>query len=299
MFVKIVEVSPRDGLQNEIKTVPTHIKVEFINRLSQTGLKAIEVTSFVSPKWVPQLADHQEVLQKIEKNPGISYPVLIPNRKGLENAIASGVKEIAVFTTPSEQFSLRNTNCTVQESIERISDIMVLAKQHALSVRGYLSCVLGCPYQGEIDPQAVVDLADKLLTLGCYEISLGDTIGVGTASSTKQLLMMITEKMSSDKIAVHFHDTFGQALVNIYVALECGIRVIDSSVAGLGGCPYAKGASGNVATEDVLYLLNGLGIETGVDMDKLIEAGEFISRALGKSIGSKVGLALTQSANSG
>lgn len=292
MQVKIVEVSPRDGLQNEAKIVPTDIKIEFINRLSTAGLTIIETTSFVSPKWVPQLADSREVFQKIKKSPQIAYPVLIPNVIGLKNAIAVGVKEIAVFTTTSETFSQRNTNCSVAESIQHIEDIMALAKQHDIKVRGYLSCVLGCPYEGKLPNEPIIRLAEKLLTMGCYEISFGDTIGVGTAQAVKKLLIMLGQHIPFEKMAVHFHDTFGQALVNVYVALECGVRVVDASVAGLGGCPYAKGASGNLATEDLVYMLNGLNIKTSVDLEKLLAAGKYITDYLGLPVRSKVGLAL-------
>ena len=289
--VKLVEVGARDGLQNEAKIVPTAIKIEFINKLSATGLKVIEATSYVSPRWIPQLADHKEVYEGIEKKQGVSYPVLVPNLKGFENALASGVKEIAVFTTPSEEFCRRNINCTVSESLEQIAQINLAAKQNNVSVRGYLSCVLGCPYEGEIAPDAVCEMAEKLIHLGCYEISLGDTIGIGTPKKTKLLLETVKKKVAQEKLAVHFHDTYGQALANIYVALESGIGTIDSSVAGLGGCPYAKGASGNVATEDVLYMLDGLGIQTGVDLDQMVLVGRFISEYLGKSMQSKVNIA--------
>lgn len=289
--VKLVEVGPRDGLQNETQTVPTNIKIELINQLSDTGLSVIEATSFVSPKWIPQLADQTEVLLGINKKPGVSYPVLVPNMKGLENAINAGAKEIAVFTTPSEQFCQRNINCSVSESLENIANVIKKAASHGIQVRGYLSCVLGCPYQGEVSPQSVADLANQLIQLGCYEVSLGDTIGIGTPGKTKSLLTTVQKQVPTKQLAVHFHDTYGQALVNIYAALECGIQVIDSSVSGLGGCPYAKGASGNVATEDVIYMLNGLGIQTGVDLDKLILAGRFIMQALGRETKSKVNLA--------
>lgn len=292
--VKIVEVSPRDGLQNEHTIVPTPIKIEFINQLSHTGLSVIEVTSFVSPKWIPQLADHQEVFVGINKVNTISYPVLVPNEKGFNAALAAGVKEIAVFTSPSEQFCEHNTHCSVSESLERIKTITTLAAQENIKVRGYISCVLGCPFEGEMSPQKVSALAKQLIQLGCYEISLGDTIGVGTPLKTKQLLSVVSQQIPIEKIAVHFHDTYGQALANIYVALEQGVHVVDSSVAGLGGCPYAKGASGNVATEDVLYLLHGLGIETGVALDKLINAGLFITRYLNCETRSKVSRALAQ-----
>jgi hydroxymethylglutaryl-CoA lyase len=295
--VKIVEVSPRDGLQNEAEIIASDIKIQFINMLSDTGLSVIEATSFVSPKWIPQLSDHAEVFKAIDKNPKISFPVLVPNVKGLQKALEVGVKEIAVFTTPSEEFSQHNTNCSVADSLERIADVLAIAKQHQLKVRGYLSCVLGCPYEGDISPQAVADMAEKLVALGCYEVSLGDTIGVGTPFKTKILLDTVLKKVPLEKLAVHFHDTYGQALVNIYVALEQGIQVIDSSVSGLGGCPYAKGASGNVATEDVLYMLNGMGIQTGVDLKKLISAGRFISEYLRCKPKSKVNLASSESTN--
>jgi hydroxymethylglutaryl-CoA lyase len=293
--VKIVEVGPRDGLQNEFKTVPTAIKVEFINQLSNTGLTVIEATSFVSPKWIPQLADHQDVYKQIIKKPSVRYPVLVPNKRGMESALDVKVKDIAVFATPSEQFSQHNTNCSVAESLRKIEDIMQIATDHGIQVRGYLSCVLGCPYEGDISPLAVADLAEKLLHFGCHEISLGDTIGVGTPRKTQILLEAVLKKIPRDKIAVHFHDTYGQAIVNIYAALELGISVIDSSVAGLGGCPYAKGASGNVATEDVVYLLNGLNISTGVDLKKLCAVGQFITSYLGRPMQSKVNLAMSNS----
>lgn len=293
--VKIVEVSPRDGLQNETKVIPTNIKIELINRLSETGLSVIEATSFVSPKWVPQMADHSEVFQAINKKENISYPVFVPNLRGLKDALAVGVKEIAVFTTPSEQFCQRNVNCSVTESLNHIAEMIELAKQHQVRVRGYLSCVLGCPYEGDIAPAAVANLTEKLLQLGCHKISLGDTIGVGTPGKTKILLEAVLKKIPHEHVAVHFHDTYGQALVNIYVALELGIHVIDSSVAGLGGCPYAKGATGNVATEDVLYMLNGLGIKTGVDLEKVVAVGRFITEYLDREIQSKVNLAMERS----
>ncbi len=286
--VKMVEVGPRDGLQNEEKIIDTKIKIEFINRLSATGLSVIEATSFVSPKWIPQLADHEEVYKKITKKTNVAYPVLVPNLKGFENALACGVKEIAVFTTPSETFSQRNTNMTAAESMRIIADILQAANANQIHVRGYISCVLGCPYEGDISTQAVADMAETLVRLGCYEISLGDTIGVGTPGKTDRLLKTVMEKIPREKIAVHFHDTYGQALTNIYVALSNGIHVIDSAVAGLGGCPYAKGASGNVASEDVLYMLNGLGIETGVDLNELISVGRFIAKQVGKPVQSKV-----------
>lgn len=290
--VKIVEVSPRDGLQNEPHTIPTETKIDFINQLSETGLTVIEATSFVSPKWIPQLADHSDVFKGIKKNPKITYPVFVPNVAGLERAIESGVKSIALFSTPSETFSKKNINCSVGENLENIANMIEISRSHSVSVRAYVSCVLGCPYEGEISPKAVVSLAEKLHKLGCNEISLGDTIGIGTPGKTKILLEEIIKHIPVDHIAVHFHDTYGQALANIYVALTLGIHIIDSSVAGLGGCPYAKGASGNVATEDVLYMLNGLGIKTGVDLEKLINVGCFITKALKRPVQSKVNLAM-------
>jgi isopropylmalate/homocitrate/citramalate synthase len=291
--VKLVEVGPRDGLQNETNVISTDTKIEFINRLSETGLSVIEATSFVSPKWVPQLADHAEVFQRITKKKSVIYPVLVPNMKGFNEALAAGVKEIAVFTTPSEQFSQRNTNCTVAESLQKIAEITKAASRHAIRVRCYISCVLGCPYQGEMNPKSVADLAEKCVELGCYEISLGDTIGIGTPGKNKLMLEAVAKKIPREKMAVHYHDTYGQALANIYVALEYGIHVVDSSVAGLGGCPYAKGATGNVATEDVLYMLNGLGIKTGVDLKKLINVGRFITGFTSRPIQSKVSVAMS------
>lgn len=297
--VKLVEVGARDGLQNEKNRVTTPVKIEFINQLSDTGLSVIEATSFVSPQWIPSLADHREVYEGITKKENVAYPVLVPNIKGFENALAAGVKEIAVFTTPSATFSQRNTNMTIAESLQKISEVLQAAKANQIRVRGYLSCVLGCPYEGKIAPHAVAEMAEKLVALGCYEISLGDTIGVGTPGKTDILLKTVMEKIPQEKMAVHFHDTYGQGLANIYVALENGISVIDSAVGGLGGCPYAKGASGNVASEDVLYMLNGLEIETGVDLKKLIAAGRFITHQLGKSVQSKVSLALGSVDNTG
>jgi hydroxymethylglutaryl-CoA lyase len=294
--IKIVEVSPRDGLQNESQTVPTEVKIDFINLLSETGLSVIETTSFVSPKWIPQLADAAEVYQGIQKKPNVSYPVLVPNMKGLESALEAGVKEIAVFTTPSEEFCKRNLNCTVTESLHRIAEVVDAAKKKRVRIRAYLSCVLGCPYEGKVLPEKVGELGEILLRMGCYEISLGDTIGVGTPPKIKRLLEVVSRHVPLKYLAVHFHDTYGQALVNIYSALEFGVTVIDSSVAGLGGCPYAKGASGNVATEDVVHLLQGMGIDTGVDLKKLIIAGKFISKQLGRVPQSKVNLALGDTA---
>lgn len=293
--VNIVEVGPRDGLQNESQILPTAVKVDFINRLATTGLQTIEATSFVSAKWIPQLADAADVFKEIKKVPGINFPVLIPNQQGLESAIQVGVKTIAVFTAASETFCQKNTNCSLQESMARIEKITQVAQQHNLTVRGYISCTLGCPYEGEINPNITERIAKDLLDLGCYQISLGDTIGVGTPLKAKQLIDSIAKDIALDKIAMHFHDTYGQALANIYAVLEQGIQTFDSSIGGLGGCPYAKGASGNVATEDVLYMFKGMGIETGVDLDKILAVSKFICNSLGRNPSSKVALAKLQS----
>jgi len=291
--VKLVEVSPRDGLQNEVFILPTEIKIDFINQLSETGIPVIETTSFVSARKIPQLSDGREVYMGIQKNPNVIYPVLVPNIKGLEVAMEAGVKDIAVFTTPSEQFSQHNTNCSVAESMRNITEVIDTAKKNHIRVRGYVSCVLGCPYEGDIAPEKVVEIADKLFHMGCYEVSLGDTIGTGTPVKTKRLFELVARHVPVKYMAVHFHDTYGQALANILVALEFGICVIDSSVAGIGGCPYAKGASGNVATEDVVYMLNGMGIDTGISLEKLIAVGKFISKQLGRKPQSKVNQALS------
>lgn len=287
-YVKMVEVGPRDGLQNETTLVPAAVKIELIDRLSETGLPVIEATSFVSPKWVPQMGDNAEVMAGITRKPGISYPVLTPNLKGFESALAAGVAEVAVFGAASESFSQKNINCSIAESLERFEPIMEAAQQHGIRVRGYVSCVLGCPYEGEIKPQAVANVAARLYAMGCYEISLGDTIGVGTPGKARAMIEAVAARVPVGNLAAHFHDTYGQALANLYAVLQEGVAVIDSSVAGLGGCPYARGASGNVASEDVLYLLNGLGIKTGVNLDKLIAAGCYISDFLGRPSGSKV-----------
>lgn len=287
--IRIVEVGPRDGLQNEKTAVSVDTKVAFINMLSDSGLQTIEAGAFVSPKWVPQMADTDQVLARITQKNGVAYPVLVPNAKGMESAIASGVREIAVFAAASESFSQKNINCTIAESLDRFAPVMADAKQHGIKVRGYVSCVLGCPYEGVIDPNAVAAVAQKLFAMGAYEISLGDTIGVGTPVKTRDLLRLVKQTIPLSAIAVHFHDTYGQALANILVALDEGISVIDSAAGGLGGCPYAKGATGNVATEDVLYMLHGMGIETGIDLDKIAAAGRFIAAALNRPLVSKVG----------
>lgn len=291
-YVKMVEVGPRDGLQNEPKQVPTEVKIELINRLTDAGLPVVEATSFVSPKWVPQMADNVQVMADIRRKPGVSYPVLTPNMKGFEGALAAGAEEVSVFGAASETFSQKNINCSIAESLERFAPVIEAARQHDIRVRGYVSCVLGCPYEGEIAPSAVAYVAGELYSMGCYEISLGDTIGTGTPGKARTLIEVVSAKVPVEKLAAHFHDTYGQALANLYGVLLEGVTVIDSSVAGLGGCPYAKGAAGNVASEDVLYMLNGLGIETGVNLDKLVAIGRFISDFLGRTPASKVSLAM-------
>ncbi len=290
--VRMVEVGPRDGLQNEAKTVPTAIKVQLIESLADAGLTAIEAGAFVSPKWVPQMADTAAVLAAIRRRPGIRYPVLVPNMKGFEAAVASGCDEIAIFGAASETFSQKNINCSIAESLERFAPVAAAAAKAGMRVRGYISCVLGCPYEGDIPPAAVATVAAKLLAMGCYEISLGDTIGVGTPAKAVAMIEAVAKVVPREQLAVHFHDTYGQALANILACLQHGISVVDSSVAGLGGCPYARGASGNVASEDVLYLLNGLGISTGVNLDKLADSGGVICDYLGRSPASKVAQAL-------
>ena len=291
--VKMVEVGPRDGLQNEAQIVPLAVKVELINRLSATGLKVIEAGSFVSPKWVPQMADTAEVLSRIQRRPGIRYPVLVPNMKGLEAALVAGADEIAVFGAASETFSRRNINCSIDESLERFRPVVAEARSRAVRVRGYISCVVDCPYEGPIAPAAVARVAKALYVMGCQELSLGDTIGTGTPRRIQAMVETVAADIPITILAVHCHDTYGQALANILAALQTGVAIVDSAVAGLGGCPYAAGASGNVASEDVLYMLNGLEIETGVDLKSLVETGAFIAAALGRSSGSKAGLALT------
>jgi len=291
--VRLVEMSPRDGLQNEPgPVIDTAIKTGLIDRLADCGLNHIESASFVSPKWVPQMGDAAEVMAGIKRKAGVRYSVLTPNLRGFENALAAGVDEVAVFGAASESFSQKNINCSIAESLERFLPVMEAAKQHHIPVRGYVSTVLGCPYEGDIAPEQVAKVAKALAELGCYEISLGDTIGVGTPLKAKRMLEAVAAEVPIEKLAAHFHDTYGQALANLYAVLEEGISVIDASVAGLGGCPYAKGASGNAATEDVLYLLNGLGIKTGVDLNKLVTTGEWISEQLKRHNGSKVGQAL-------
>jgi hydroxymethylglutaryl-CoA lyase len=290
--VKIVEVGPRDGLQNESSTVPAEIKVQLVEKLSAAGLSVIEVGAFVSPKWVPQMATSAEVFTRVDKQPDVSYPMLVPNLKGLELALAAGVEEIALFAAASETFSQKNTNCSIAESIERFNEVIDHAQAAGVKIRGYVSCVLGCPYEGEVSFDTVSMITQELFDKGCYEVSLGDTIGVGTAGQARELIELLAKHVPVQQLAAHFHDTYGQALANIHAVMQCGITVIDSSVAGLGGCPYAKGATGNVATEDVVYMLDGMGIETGVDMDKLLEAGRFISDFLGREPVSRAATAL-------
>jgi len=285
---RIVEVGPRDGLQNEPQTVPTAVKLEFIGLLADAGLKTIEATAFVSPKWVPQMADHGELMSALQRREGVRYPVLVPNLRGFEAALAAGASEVAVFAAASETFSQRNINCSIAESLERFAPVFVAAKAAGVRVRGYVSCVLGCPYEGAVEPASVADVAGRLFAAGCYEISLGDTIGVGTPNQTKAMIAKVAERVPVEHLAGHFHDTYGQALANIYAAMETGVRVFDSSVSGLGGCPYAPGAAGNVATEDLVYMLDGMGVETGVDLDRLIAAGAFICGKLGRETQSRV-----------
>jgi len=283
-----VEVGPRDGLQNEAQPISVADKVQLVDALTDAGLSYIEVGSFVSPKWVPQMAGSAQVFAQIQRKPGVTYGALAPNLRGFEDAVAAGVKEVAVFAAASEAFSQRNINCSISESLERFAPIMAAARQHGVSVRGYVSCVLGCPYEGDIAPEQVAAVARELYAMGCYEVSLGDTIGTGTAGATRRLFEVVGAQVPRDKLAGHFHDTYGQAIANIYASVLEGITVFDSSIAGLGGCPYAKGASGNVATEDVVYLLNGLGIDTGIDLQALILAGQQISSVLGRATGSRV-----------
>lgn len=294
--VKIVEVGPRDGLQNEKQALDAADKIALINQLANAGLSAIEAGSFVNPKWVPQMASSEAVFAGITRKPGVTYSALTPNLKGFERALAAGAQEVAVFAAASEGFSQKNINCSIAESLERFADVMSAAKQANIPVRGYISCVVACPYEGRIAAEQVSHVARELLAMGCYEISLGDTIGVATAADCEQLIATVSKDIAIDKLAVHFHDTYGQALANILRSLQLGISVIDSSIAGLGGCPYAKGATGNVATEDVVYLLNGLGIDHGIDLDKLIAAGQQISLKLGRSSQSRVANALSAKA---
>jgi hydroxymethylglutaryl-CoA lyase len=292
----MVDVGPRDGLQNEPMAVPTEIKVGLIDRLTDAGFPAIEATSFVSPKWVPQMADNAKVMAAIRRKPGVRYPVLTPNMKGFEAALAAGCDEVAVFVAASEMFSRKNINCSISESIERARPVTEAARTNGVRVRGYISCVLGCPYEGEIAPERVRDVAAALRAMGCYEVSLGDTIGTGTPGKTQKLIATVAEAVPIAEQGGHFHDTYGQALANLYAALQMGVSIFDSSVAGLGGCPFAKGATGNVASEDVLYMLEGLDIETGVDMTRLRVAGQYILEFLGRPPVSRAARALNAKA---
>ena len=290
-YVKVVEVGPRDGLQNEATPISAADKVALIEKLTSAGLSYIESGSFVSPKWVPQMATSTEVFETLKRDNNVTYAALTPNMKGYEAAVAVNVDEVAIFAAASESFSQKNINCSIEESIERFAPIIADAKKRNIKVRGYVSCVVGCPYEGDINPEQVALVAEKLIIMGCYEVSLGDTVGVGTPASVTKMLQAVSARVPTGQLAVHFHDTYGQALTNIYAALTFGISVVDSAIAGLGGCPYAKGASGNVATEDVVYLLNGLGITTNIDFEKLLQAGWFISEKLGKAPVSKVSTA--------
>ncbi|KAL6564849.1 hypothetical protein OROMI_016299 [Orobanche minor] len=293
-YVKIVEVGPRDGLQNEKMIVPTSVKINLINKLVSSGLSVVEATSFVSPNWVPQLADAKDVLDAVKNLEGVRLPVLTPNLKGFEAAVAAGAKEVAVFASASESFSKSNINCSIEESFARYRAVICAAKKLSVPVRGYVSCVVGCPVEGYISPSKVAYVARELHNMGCFEISLGDTIGIATPGTVLPMLEAVMAVVPVKKLAVHFHDTYGQSLPNIFLSVQMGISTVDSSVSGLGGCPYAKGASGNVATEDVVYMLNGLGVETNVDMDKLLLAGEYINEYLGRSSGSKTAVALSR-----
>ncbi|MCA1779556.1 MAG: hydroxymethylglutaryl-CoA lyase [Xanthomonadaceae bacterium] len=289
--VKIVEVGPRDGLQDESRYVPVETKLKLIHRLADCGLPVIEATSFVSPRWVPQLADAEELMAGLTRRPGTHYPVLVPNEKGYERARAAGADEVAVFSAASEAFNLKNINCTIEQSFDRFRPVLRRARADGVRVRGYISCVLGCPYQGEVPISDVVRVVEALLDSGCDEISLGDTIGVGTPQKTASMLDAVLGSVPAEKLAVHLHDTYGQALANILASLEKGLRVVDSSVAGLGGCPYARGATGNVATEDVVYMLEGMGLRTGVDLKALSRTANWIAGTLGRP-GSRAGTAI-------
>lgn len=290
--VQIVEVGARDGLQNEAQTVPSEVKLELIRRLADAGLRRIEATAFVSPKWVPQMADQDTVMRGVPRRAGLRYSALTPNLQGFEAALAAGAQEVAVFGAASEAFTQKNINCSIAESLQRFEGVLRAAQAAGIPVRSYVSCALGCPYQGEVAPQAVAEVAGTLHDMGCHEISLGDTIGVGTPGKTRRMIEAVARRVPLERLAGHYHDTYGQALANVYASLDMGLSVFDASVGGLGGCPYAAGASGNLATEDLLYLLNGLGIETGVDLDALVDAGDYICHQLGRPSRSKVALAL-------
>ncbi len=286
--VTIVEVGPRDGLQNEKKLLDTSIKIDFINRLSTCGLPVIECSSMVNPQWIPQLADAEEVIGKIDRHPAVRYPVLVPNEQGMQRALTAGATSVAIFIAASEGFNQKNVNCSIDESFTRFEPVMALAKAAGVEVRGYLSCVMGCPYEGKIKPMKVATIARRLIELGCYEVSLGDTIGVGTPLQAQRLIQAVSKQVPIEQLAIHFHDTRGQALANIFACLELGIATIDASVAGLGGCPYAAGSSGNVATEDVVYMLEGMGVESGIDLRALSETGNMICQQLQRTNHSKV-----------
>jgi len=290
--VRIVEMGPRDGLQNEKQQVPLATKLELIDRLAAAGLREIEATSFVSPKWVPQMGDHDALMRALARRPGVRYPVLTPNLQGFQAAMDAGADYVAVFAAASEAFSKKNINCSIAESIERFLPVMAAARERGVSVRGYVSCVIGCPYEGPVAPDKVAEVAERLADIGCREVSLGDTIGVGTPASVQRMLEAVAARVPLDRLAGHYHDTYGMAVANLYASYAMGLRAFDASVGGLGGCPYAKGATGNVATEDVLFMLNGLGIETGIDIDRLVDAGAFISKVLGRPPVSRAGKAL-------
>jgi len=290
--IRIVEVSPRDGLQNEAGLVSVADKLALIAALADAGVQTIEAGSFVAPKWVPQMAGTDELFARLQRRPGVVYQALVPNLRGFERAVAAGVQEVAVFAAASESFARKNTNASIAEVLERFAPVFAGARTAGIPVRGYVSCVLGCPYEGEVAPQAVAGLARRLLDMGCYEISLGDTIGVGTPAAARALVQLVAEQVPVAQLALHFHDTYGQALANIHACLDLGVGVIDSAVAGLGGCPYARGASGNVATEDVVYMLHGMGIDTGLDLARLAAAGRQISQVLGRATQSRVARAL-------
>lgn len=293
MKARIVEVGPRDGLQNEKQTVTTETKLELIDRLAAAGLRDIEAASFVSPRWVPQMADHTALMQRLVRRPGVNYPVLTPNLKGFEAALAAGATEVAVFAAASESFSQKNINCSIAESIARFAPVFEAARTHGVRVRGYVSCVVECPYEGPVAPGAVADVARTLFERGAYEISLGDTIGAGTPATVERMLAAVAEAVPVDRMAGHYHDTYGMAIANVDASWRFGVRTFDSSISGLGGCPYAKGATGNVATEDVVYLLQGLGAETGIDLDALVDTSTWISAQLGREPGSRVTRAMT------
>jgi hydroxymethylglutaryl-CoA lyase len=290
--VRIVEVGPRDGLQNEKLPVPTTIKLELIARLADAGLRDIEATAFVAPKWVPQMADHADLMRRLPRRPGVNYPVLVPNLQGLEAALEAGAREVAVFAAASESFSQKNINCSIAESLLRFEPVMAAARAAGVKVRGYVSCVVACPYEGPVAPARVAEVAARLQALGCYEVSLGDTIGTGTPATVLAMLETVAARVPLAQLAGHYHDTWGMAVANVAASYAFGLRVFDASVSGLGGCPYAKGASGNVATEDIVYLLQGLGADTGVDLAKLVEVSAWISGVLGREPGSKVTRAL-------